>query len=557
MPIEITVSNFRGCAKAAIECAPIALVGGLNAAGKSSIAQAVGAALSGNTLPVAGLRANTAGALVRTGSVSGTVEVGTHDGSVIVEWPTARATAHGVPPKASEFAVGLQSIVSLAAKDRLRVLADYLHADPTREDLAAALAEAGLDPEQVLKAIWPAIEQSGWDGAATLRRERGAEMKGQWRQATGANYGSRVAASWRPDLGEMVESELVAELHRAQAERDRALSAQAVSGAERRRIEDEADVLDLRQDALGRATERVEKCNAAYQAAQQARSALPPGEKQDLVPCPHCGEAILINRVSLVETRYEKPSGTLDNEELRQRRMAIAEADGKLSHANSDLTTARREVTIAEKAVRDALEAKERIDNWPRAVEAGTDITTSEGHLQRAEKRLAEYRTKVEADRLHRLIEGNDLVLDLLAADGLRAKKLARVIDVFDAQLAGLCKAAGWHPVRLDDAGNVAYGDRLYGLLSTSEQYRVRAVLALAMAQLDGSHLVILDGADILDAPSRGQLFSLLGTVEVPALVCITLARREQLPDLAAAQLGRSYWLTGGVVEPLVERVAA
>jgi hypothetical protein len=214
-------------------------------------------------------------------------------------------------------------------------------------------------------------------------------------------------------------------------------------------------------------------------------------------------------------------------------------------------------VANAEAAVRGSNDAKERIANWPRAVETGVDIATAEQQLQRAEKRLAEHRTKIEADRLHRLIEGNEIVIDLLASDGLRAKKLGRVIDVFDAQLADLCRAAGWLAVRVDDAGNIGYGDRAYGLLSTSEQYRVRAILAVAMAQLDGSQLVVLDGADVLDAPSRGQLFSMLGTIDVPALVTMTLARRSLMPDLAVAELGRSYWLTGGVVEPIDDRVAA
>ncbi len=558
MNITISVHNFRGCADARLTCAPIALIGGLNAAGKSSIAQAVGAALSGNALPVAGLRANAAGVLVRLGATTGIVEVGNDNGSVTIEWPAARAMTHGAPPVASAYAVGLETIATVAAKDRLRILAEYLHADPTREDLAAALDEAGLDPELVLKSIWPLIEQSGWDGAVTARRDRGAELKGQWRQCTGANYGSRVAASWRPDLGELDESELVTDLHNAQRERDRALTAQAVSADERRRVEEEAELYQARQDALGRALSRIEGYTTEYQNAQQARAALPPAGKQDTVPCPHCQQPIVINHVSPVETRFEKPDrAVIDNVELGKRRMAIAEADGKLSHANGDLQQARREVTLAETAVKDAEQARERIANWPRAVETGTDIATAEAQLSRAEKRLAEYRSKTEADRLHRLVEGNELVISLLAADGLRAKKLAQVIDVFNAQLGNLARPADWRGVRLDDAGNIGYGDRPYSLLSTSEQYRVRAVLAVAMAQIDGSDLVILDGVDILDAPSRGQLFAMLAEVEISALVTMTVARREQLPDLAASELGQSYWLAGGVLEPLEARVAA
>jgi hypothetical protein len=258
--------------------------------------------------------------LVRLGATTGIVEVGNDNGSVTIEWPAARAMTHGAPPVASAYAVGLETIATVAAKDRLRILAEYLHADPTREDLAAALDEAGLDPELVLKSIWPLIEQSGWDGAVTARRDRGAELKGQWRQCTGANYGSRVAASWRPDLGELDESELVTDLHNAQRERDRALTAQAVSADERRRVEEEAELYQARQDALGRALSRIEGYTTEYQNAQQARAALPPAGKQDTVPCPHCQQPIVINHVVAGRdaVREARPSGD------RQRRAGEA-----------------------------------------------------------------------------------------------------------------------------------------------------------------------------------------------------------------------------------------
>jgi hypothetical protein len=44
----------------------------------------------------------------------------------------------------------------------------------------------------------------------------------------------------------------------------------------------------------------------------------------------------------------------------------------------------------------------------------------------------------------------------------------------------------------------------------------------------------------------------------IPAVVCMTLSRREQCPDLAKLELGRSYWLAGGILQPLQpERQAA
>jgi hypothetical protein len=557
MTITIAVTNFRGCAKAQIECAPIALLGGLNAAGKSSIAQAAGAALTGNALPVPGLRANAAGALVHTGAASGTVEVVGDDGRAVVEWPSARLTSEGKAPQASAYAVGLETIVTMAAKERLRVLADYLHADPTREELGQALDEAEMDADAVLKTIWPAIERDGWDATVSGRRERGAEFKGMWRHTTGANYGSRIAATWRPDLADLDERELTGAVANAQTARDNAISAAAVSDAERRRLEEDADLADARRDALERAQARVEEYGETYRHAQEARAALPPATRRDGLPCPWCQRPVLVVDEITVRHLEKGQVADLDRPELERRRMAIAEADGKLAHANDDLQNARRDVTRAETAVRDSLDARQRLDNWPRAVEAGTDITTAEAQLKAAESRLAEFRTKKEADRLHRLVEGNEIVIGLLSPDGLRATKLAQVLEVFNTELGALCETARWSVVRLDDSGGISYGDRPYGLASTSEQYRVRVTLAVAMAKLDGSDLVIVDGADILDAPSRSGLLTLLDTVKIPALLCMTLPRREMRPDLAAAGIGRSYWLAGGNAEPIGERIAA
>jgi hypothetical protein len=69
--------------------------------------------------------------------------------------------------------------------------------------------------------------------------------------------------------------------------------------------------------------------------------------------------------------------------------------------------------------------------------------------------------------------------------------------------------------------------------------------------------MVVLDAADVLDGPTREGLFDLLTEVGLPALVCLTLTRPEQVPDLAAAGLGMSYWLDSGVVRPLHEPAEA
>jgi hypothetical protein len=201
-----------------------------------------------------------------------------------------------------------------------------------------------------------------------------------------------------------------------------------------------------------------------------------------------------------------------------------------------------------------ALLARTSLDKMPPPAEAEIDVGAAKAEVDAAQQRLTGFRQKRDADDLHDKIMTNNAVIDILAPDGLRAKKLGHVIELFnEAQLGPLSLAAGWNQVAVDAAMTIAYGGRPYALLSTSEQYRVRATLQVAMARLDGSAMVVLDAADVLDGPTRSGLFDLLDEAGLPALVCLTLTRREQVPDLAADGLGISYWLESGVAQPLYE----
>jgi hypothetical protein len=130
------------------------------------------------------------------------------------------------------------------------------------------------------------------------------------------------------------------------------------------------------------------------------------------------------------------------------------------------------------------------------------------------------------------------------------------VLDGFNrTQLAPLAAAADWSPVTVDPDMAIAYGGRAHALLSTSEQYRVRAVLQLALARLDKSAMVVLDAADVLDGTTRSGLFQMLDQAGLPALVCMTLTRPAHVPDLAAAGLGASYWIEDGMCRALAHHV--
>jgi hypothetical protein len=559
--ISTRVRDVRGCERAEIVCDPFALVAGRNAAGKSSIAQAAGAALTGRALMVEGLTKGAAASLVKVGASTAFVEIRDESGAARIEWPGCQVTAEGKPPQASIWAAGLASVATLPAKERAQILADYLHADPTREDLAAALADAGLGEERIVKVIWDLVEAQGWDGAHERRRETGAELKGRWRQITGQNWGARVARSWLPagwsdDLDGHAENDLLAALALAKGAHEEAIGAAAVSGAQREALEREADQLEGRKDALADAEIEETRLETELEKLQTARAALPPGGADAEMPCPHCGGMVVLRQIDLATRRLEMAE-TVAAAELKQRRLAIAETDGAIGRVGPQLAEQRRVVERARDAMQFAANAQYQLGRMP-ADAPQADVASAKAKVDRAEEKLLAWRAKRQADDLRDRINGNDLVLKILAADGLRAKKLARVVEAFNnTQLGPLSDAADWKAVAVDPAMMLTYGARPYALCSTSEQYRVRAVLQCAMAKLDGSDMVVLDAADVLDGTTRSGLFAMLEESGLAGLVCMTLSRREQVPDLAAAGLGQSYWIEAGVAEPLRQMTEA
>lgn len=555
--IRVSLRNFRGCERADLEVAPVALAAGNNAAGKSSLVQAVGAALSGSTLVIDGINKATAGLLVKAGAAVATVSLAGDDGDVQVTWPACNVVTEGKPPAASVWATGLDSLPLVPVRERAAVLARYLKADPTKDDLAAAFADAGF-ADTAAGAFWQQIDEQGWDAVVLARRDRGAELKGAWRQVTTQNWGSRVAKIWQPAawdeaLAGMTEEQLGAAAETAHRGQDAAIAAAAVSAANRADLEREVSELDARKDSLRAAEAAADRLGEALDAAKTARGELPAAPKSSGIPCPHCGAFVAIERVDLATTRLV-PVETLPENELKARRIAIAGADGAIERVHAEYQAAAREVERVRYSMQASLDARRRLDALPAPSGGGggPDVAAARAALDAAVGRIAAWRQKRDADDLARRIAGNEALLAILAPDGLRAQKLRRVLDAWnEGPLAGFAEAAGWAAVTVAADLAILYGGRPYPLLSTSEQYRARAVLAAAMAAIDGSAMLVFDAADVLDAPQRSGLFGLIEEADCPALVAMTATRRDQVPDLAALGIGKSFWLDRGICTEL------
>lgn len=558
--MHATIRHYRRCRSADLDLGGLTIVSGYNEQGKTSAIQAVAAALSGRTL-LAGQRKTDAGELVASGAAKASVTLTGEAGETTVKWPSCKVETTGTPPAASIYATGQAHLLSHRPGERAQVLQRYLGALPTRDDLAAALPD--MAPETIDR-LWGKIEindtdeASGWDVCHAEAKDKGAQIKGRWSQATGAgNYGEKKAAGWMPeawegDLADTSEEALTDALVREREYVEAAIASQAVGEDELRRLRETAELLDERRSTVEAARQAVSEAEAAVAAAQEKRDALPSAETEAGQPCPHCGKGVIVRR-GVAKTELVAAGESPPEAEVEQRRLAVAEADGQLAHAKGEKAKAERNCAEVERLVKESEAAAARLAEQPAAAGDPAEIERSRERARRAEARLAAFRAKREADRLHKQVRENQQVIDVLAPDGLRARKLADAVERFCADhVAPFCAAAGWQTVTLEEGFEAHVGGWRYALLSESAQWRARVAIQVAMAKLDGSALVIVDGAEVLTRTHRNGLVKALVKTGVPALVAMTTEDRDRNPppDLAARGRGRTYWMADGVAEP-------
>ena len=167
--------------------------------------------------------------------------------------------------------------------------------------------------------------------------------------------------------------------------------------------------------------------------------------------------------------------------------------------------------------------------------------------LSTAEIRLLTFERHRDAKKAAELITANQAIIDLLDETGLRLVKLSQSLESFRASYTDpLCGQMGIPPMTLGTDMGVTLGRYPWQMLSASEQYSRQIVLQLAVAQIEKAGLVIIDGADIIEPALRGKLLQTVRSVEIPAIICMTLSNPDKAPDLSAANAGATYWIADG-----------
>jgi energy-coupling factor transporter ATP-binding protein EcfA2 len=546
--MQVEGRNFRGLKEADFNLEKIQLVGGRNGSGKSSLVQLVGALLTGNSIPVRGVKKTERGCLVHSGTGKGSATLTAPEGTTSIVWPKAEVKSEGKCPEASEYAAGLSCILALEAKDRAEVLSRYLESEPTLDDLLKVLKEGGVElNEKNATKLWGLIESQGWDGAHAQSQLKGATLKGQWQEITKEKYGSKKAETWLPeewetDLEGASDQDLQARVTDARDALESAIAGQAVDEERLTVLHEKADQVDDLKQKMADAEKIKTDVIKAHVEALAFKAGLPPAVKDNSIPCPECKAKLEMVNGKLVKAG-KQPSAT----ELKKRQKDIDEAGEGVDSCNTDMKKILSVVQNVGVALTEAEGAAAELA-VSNTFSDGVDVDPCRTTAALAESRLAAWKAKTQADSRHDNVVANQVVTKALAADGVRQVKLVKKLKEFNSFIKGIVHES-WGVVAIDNDLTASLNTTPYVLLSKSERWRVRVGIQMAMAKKDKSAAVLIDGADILvDKDLRNGLFASLRGLNIPSVVSMSMVEEDMLPDLAAAKLGQSWWMDGGVL---------
>lgn len=551
----IKVRNYRGVQRADIELNHITLVAGRNEQGKSSLAEAVQAVLTGTPI-IPNVNKKDAKVLVHDGAEGGQVGLWTGDAADrMIEWPKCTVVAEDGAPYSSRIAVGLSHPFDMEPDMRARWLGGYIKAVPTLASLTAEMADAGYSAKAT-EQVWNAVNaKNGWDETYQRARQFSTKTKGQWEEVTGEAYGSKKAVSWMPEhYPEGFDHETLKSHVTSTAETTINLMGHAAVAADRiHRLEISV--------AAGKEAENPEELAAALSALKASaktkaaqRDAIPTDhELAETLDCPLCDGKLLVSSIKpLVLLPFDAKKAEARRAQHAEQLLKRAEHDADCKRIAGQVDSLERQLQRARSVRDEAAQAAAELEKIGANTGASeTDIASAKVLESAAKVALLAFERKQRADELHKLIEQNEKLVALLAPEGLRQRALAAGLNLFNQWLSDQALIAGWPPVRFDESLRPHYGTRPLWAASESGKWRARAMVQMVLAKMDESPVIVLDGADVLDGPARNQLFTALNAAEFKSLVCMTIANRAKVPNLREAALGESYWIEGGVAEAL------
>lgn len=570
---EINVSKFQGLHHAALVVSePVLLVSGGNGAGKSSLQDAIAMAMNGEARRVE-LKKDYA-ELVTEGSKKGSVALSTDDGILQIDLPGGKGT-HAPTSPFLPLVLDSSRFAKLDSKERRKLLFDLTGASAKPQAVADMLVARGIDAA-IVEQVKPLL-LSGFPAAHNRAKDLASESRGAWKAATGETYGSNKAEGWKPAPAEQtVTPSQLEEAAADEAEKRKALDAAHSSAGEakaavdqRQRVATRAselqelvDLTERRRNKLNKDCADLESWEAKHAEAVQDGTGKT-GLIHDMARFIH---ERLEKGIDPVEAKplldeYTASHGEIGETGDPELVKRLPEFAGYVAQFKSAVAASKRDFEQSE-------QAKIELDSLQSVAPAELpDLDAAQAAVAEASKLYEQARakhmalqqalddhrnaTKLEEDaaKHHALVQAWAAAADALAPDGIPAEILQGALGPVNDLLRELSATAGWRDVRITGDIDVTYGERLYGLLSESEQWRADTLLAVAVAKLSGIGFVMLDRFDVLEPQARPQALKLLlsctqsGTLE-QAIMAGTM--KEPMKTIPAGM--QQVWIENGTV---------
>ncbi len=316
----------------------------------------------------------------------------------------------------------------------------------------------------------------------------------------------------------------------------------AIDDAERDRLHEIASELPAREDAERiAAAAKTSALNAGAAVKAELQTLRDPSAVKAHA-CPHCAGLLSIVGGDI------KPLTPITEEDSTK----WQDAQSRLASARTAYESADEQSKVASTTLASARDAAGKLAKLGSGNASIEQVNAARESVQSAQFRLDAFSKKSKADRLQNSILQNAVIVTALDVTGIRQSVLHSRIQTFlTDSVAPISTLAQWQNIGIESDMSLSYGARAWSLLSESERYCIRVVLQLAVAKLQGAHAVIIDAADILDKAGRNGLIRAVRDAEIPAVICMTIATPLEVPDLATAGIGESFWIHDGELIPL------
>lgn len=561
--MKITHINIQSfCGIRAVDVAlptSLTLFAGHNHAGKSSLVEAIKAAMLGQYNSRVLLKKD-AGQLVTDGAKKGSVLVKTDETEFTFTLPSC--AGNGAEHDILAQLLNSNAFAARSTAMRRTTLLSISGCKITPKIIFSKLAERGCNSDK-----YEVVDLAkGLEAANKYAEEQTRDARASWKAITGETYGSKKAEEWvapKFDIDAADSAEFnIAEIDTLQVEinqlHDYKAKLLVENNASNAIIKATADLT-----AKSAGLERI-KAKLAHDQTKLAEwektlvNAQSYAALDRSMPCPCCDKLLSVVDGELIEV------DTLPHLN-KAPTVGITECESSINLFKSAVNNSQRDLLLAENAANelDALpsfDAKTIIANQQKIATAELEIKAKQAQVNELNAKLREAGALVQknahadsnttkAAQYHIDVVEWLAIAEALGPDGIPAEILASALDPFNSLLRDVATATNWAQVAINADMDITANGRPYNLLSESEKWRTDTALTYAISQLSGLKLFVLDRVDVLDTPSRLTLLKWLHALAKATnidsvIVCGTF---KELPKVPATF--STHWLENGAID--------